>query len=124
MNMETTRNDKATRNIETYKIHYGVCDVCGKRKPESEFHKSHTIEAGIQNYCKECKAEWAKNYYLQQKGMENKNIDFPIFFEHHFFRTVALAGHFYGFNENEMLELLEDAEYEVLPINEVFPWEN
>ena len=57
-----------TKQMDSTKI----CSKCGRELPISKFSKRKSSKDGLQAYCKECKAEYRKQYYTEHKAEETE----------------------------------------------------
>ena len=47
-----------------------ICTKCQTEKPISEYHKRTQASRGLDAWCKSCKTEYRKSYYLKNKEYE------------------------------------------------------
>ena len=46
------------------------CTKCGIFSLKSNFHKNKNMKDGLQPYCKSCKKEYRKKYYIEHRDLE------------------------------------------------------
>lgn len=53
---------------------YKMCSKCRKFMPVSEFYRNRTLKDGVSNYCKICKYDYMKEYYLKKLGRSKNEV--------------------------------------------------